>query len=128
MTAENSPVRLDKWLWAARFFKTRALAAQAVHGGKVHINGARCKASRVVAVGDTLEIQRGLEKWVVQISGLSARRGPARDAVMLYEETEFSRTARETAQESRRLVSPAAPEKRPDRRQRQSLRTLRRQR
>lgn len=128
MTEEYSPVRLDKWLWAARFFKTRALAAQAIQGGKVHVNGQRCKASRLIAPGDQLEIQRGQEKWEVIVRDLSMRRGPAREAAQLFEETGSSFAAREAVRAERKLAHPVAPEKRPDRRQRQSLRTLRRQR
>jgi ribosome-associated heat shock protein Hsp15 len=108
-TPESDKVRLDKWLWAARFFKTRALAAEAVDGGKVHVNGARVKPARALRVGDELEIRRGEERFVVRVSALSERRGPAPEAQRLYEETEASRTAREAERAQRRLLAAAAP-------------------
>lgn len=86
--------RLDKWLWAARFFKTRALAAQALAGGKVKINGERGKAAKCVRVGDELSIRIGPYAHTVRVKGLSGRRGPAQQAVSLYEETAESKTAR----------------------------------
>lgn len=109
--AENR-VRLDKWLWAARFFKTRTLAAEAVAGGKVHVGGQRAKPSHAVRLGETLRIQRGPDEYTVAVKGLSDRRGPAREAVLLYEETAESRQRREALSEQRRLqgfdFSPAA--------------------
>ncbi len=96
MTTTES-VRLDKWLWAARFFKTRALAAEAAQGGKVHVRGDRAKPARPVRIGDRLEIRRGPLEWVVTVKGLSARRGPAEEAMRLYEETEESVRNRDTA-------------------------------
>jgi len=88
--AHSEPVRLDKWLWAARFFKTRAMATEAINGGKVHLNGARVKPSRAVAIGATISItQQALVKTVV-VKALSERRGPAKIAETLYEETEDS--------------------------------------
>ena len=89
--------RLDKWLWAARFFKTRSLAATAVTGGLVHHNGARTKPSRTVKVGDQLEITRRQVTWTVTVVGIGERRQSATIAQSLYEETEESKTARETA-------------------------------
>lgn len=86
--------RLDKWLWAARFFKTRTLAAAAVSGGHVHINGSRAKASRVLQLGEELTIRRGIYEYVVTVRGLSIRRGPAKEAVLLYEETAASQAKR----------------------------------
>ena len=87
--------RLDKWLWAARFFKTRALAATAIDGGKIEVNGERAKRSRRLAVGDTLRIRLGPYEHTVQIRALSNRRGPASVAAELYQETAESREARE---------------------------------
>ena len=87
--------RLDKWLWAARFFKTRALAATAIDGGKIEVNGERAKRSRRLAVGDTLRIRLGPYEHTVQIRALSNRRGPASVAAQLYQETAESREARE---------------------------------
>ncbi len=90
-------VRLDKWLWAARFFKTRSLASTAISGGKVHCNGQRCKPSRAVNVGDELEIHKGLERFVVLVEALADRRGSATVARTLYTETPESIAAREEA-------------------------------
>lgn len=88
-------LRIDKWLWAARFFKTRALASDAVDGGKVHLNDARVKPAKTIHLGDTLQISIGQIEYIVIVRGLSARRGPASEAVKLYEETEASRIKRE---------------------------------
>jgi len=88
-------VRLDKWLWAARFFKTRSLAAQAVDGGKVDVNGERAKRSRMVQPGDTVVIRRPPYEQILVVRGLSELRGPAVAAAALYEETTESREARE---------------------------------
>lgn len=88
-------LRIDKWLWAARFFKTRALASDAVDGGKVHLNDARVKPAKTIHLGDTLQIRIGQIEYIVIVRGLSARRGPASEAVKLYEETEASRIKRE---------------------------------
>src|SRR5690349_13592162 len=86
--------RIDKWLWAARLFKTRALAATAVDGGKVHLNGARTKPAKHVKVGDTLDVQRGDDELTLRVLGLSTRRGSAPVATLLYEETPESQAAR----------------------------------
>ncbi len=104
MTTSES-VRLDKWLWAARFFKTRSLAAEAAQGGKVHVRGDRAKPARPVRVGDRLEIRRGPYEWVVTVKGLSTRRGPAKDAVLLYEETEESARNRDATRAEVRAQS-----------------------
>jgi ribosome-associated heat shock protein Hsp15 len=92
---EDSTLRIDKWLWAARFFKTRALAAQAVTGGKVKVNGERVKAARAVRLGDALSIHIGPYEYLVRVLALSARRGPAPQAALLYEESEPSKAARQ---------------------------------
>ncbi|MEA2194420.1 MAG: ribosome-associated heat shock protein Hsp15 [Solirubrobacteraceae bacterium] len=99
-------VRIDKWLWAARFFKTRTLAADAVKGGRVELGGARVKASKEVAAGDELKITIGQTRRVVVVRGVSDKRGPAKVATMLYEETAQSIAERELAAEQRRLQSP----------------------
>ncbi len=91
----NAHVRLDKWLWAARFFKTRSLAGQAVDGGKVDIGGERAKRSRVVALGDVVTIRRPPFSQTVVVRGISAVRGSGATAALLWEETEQSRQARE---------------------------------
>jgi ribosome-associated heat shock protein Hsp15 len=105
---EDDRVRVDKWLWAARFFKTRSLAAQAVEGGRVHVNGARVKPARELRPGDELVIHAGELEWVVAVKGLSVRRGPATVARTLYEERPESVAKREAALAARRdRVEPA---------------------
>jgi ribosome-associated heat shock protein Hsp15 len=95
-------VRIDKWLWAARFFKTRSLAATAVLGGRVHVNGERVKPAKLVHAQDVLEISKGTERWTVTVTQLADRRGSASAAQQLYDETEESRAARgQTALERR---------------------------
>lgn len=94
-TTEDSALRIDKWLWAARFFKTRALAAEAVAGGKVKLNGERVKAARAIHLGDALSIHIGPYEYVVRVLALSARRGSAPQAALLYEESEPSKAARQ---------------------------------
>jgi len=105
--ADDGRVRLDKWLWAARFFKTRALAAEAVTGGKVTMRGDRIKPARPVQVGDEIAIRLGAYEHVVRVRELSARRGPATVAATLYEETSESLAARTRLAEQLRLA-PAA--------------------
>ncbi len=103
-------VRLDKWLWAARFFKTRTLAAEVVTGGKVHAGGQRCKPAHSVRLGETLQIQRGVEPYVITVRALSDRRGPASVATLLYEETAESHRRREALHERRRLERSPVPQ------------------
>ncbi len=91
----EGPIRLDKWLWAARFFKTRSLAAEAVEGSKVHLNGNRAKPGHAVRPGDELKIRRGPYEWVVIVRGVSLQRGSASQAQLLYDETEESKRDRE---------------------------------
>ena len=119
----DSQVRLDKWLWAARFFKTRSIAREAVSGGKVHLNGNRAKPGRTLQIGDELRIQRGEEEYTITVLELSPRRGPATVAQGLYEESEESRTRREQLAEARKLEHQqhASRERRPDKRQRRHL-------
>jgi ribosome-associated heat shock protein Hsp15 len=95
MTDPGSPVRLDKWLWAARFYKTRALAVEAIDGGKVQVNGDRVKRARQVHPGDEIRIRQGPYEHRIMVRALSDRRGPASEAATLYEETAESRAARE---------------------------------
>lgn len=119
-------VRIDKWLWAARFFKTRALASDAVNGGKVHLAGQRIKASRSVKVSDIYEIQRGFERLIVVVDQLSDRRGSATIARTLYHETDESRIRREKEAEQRKLASLSrpVPGRRPDKHERRKLRNF----
>jgi ribosome-associated heat shock protein Hsp15 len=100
-------VRLDKWLWAARFFKTRSLAADAIDGGKVQMNGERVKRAKEVRIGDSLRLRLGPYEHVVLIRGLAERRGPATVARTLYEEDVASLAAREKLREQLALL-PAA--------------------
>ena len=102
-------VRVDRWLWAARFFKTRSLATAAVDGGKVQVGGERVKPSRALRVGDVLAIRVGSTVWTVTVRGLSDRRGSAPLARLLYEESEASRAAREAEAGRRRALWPGNP-------------------
>ncbi len=120
-------LRIDKWLWAARFFKTRNSAADAVNGGKVHVNGHRVKPSRPIQFGDRLEITRGQFRTVIEIKGLSDKRGPAKDAQKLYEESKESIQERELKSQQRKLLSASMPQshRKPDKRQRRQIRKVR---
>ena len=119
-------VRIDVWLWAARFYKTRALAKQAIEGGKVEVNGQGCKPSRGVHVGDRLLVVRGDERFEIQAAALSERRGPASQAQQLYRESEESSTRRAAEREARRLENAgfAAPKSKPDKRARRLIQAL----
>lgn len=120
---DRTSVRVDKWLWAARLYKTRSLAAEAVAGGKVHCNGQRVKPAKEVHPGDELRITRGNEELTLVVRALSHRRGPAKIAVTLYEETEASRTAREANREMRRFTAEGmqAPAGRPSKKDRRKI-------
>jgi ribosome-associated heat shock protein Hsp15 len=121
---QETAVRIDKWLWAARFFKTRSLASAAVSGGHVHADGSRVKPSRNVQIGNRLTIRRGCEECEVEVLALSSRRGPAKEAALLYAETEESKAKREAAREQRKSVGGpmARPDGRPDKRDRKKIR------
>jgi ribosome-associated heat shock protein Hsp15 len=123
-------VRVDKWLWAARFFKTRSAATAAVVGGRVHVNGARVKPAREVVAGDRLEIRIGERRWTVVVTGLTDRRGSATIAATLYEETAESAAERELRAAQRRLSKPLGADlgARPTKRDRRRLDALRAQR
>jgi len=116
-------LRVDKWLWAARFFKTRGLASEAVNGGKVHINGQRVKPAKGVHVGDRLEIQRGKEAFIVVVEKINDRRGPAREASLLYTETPESQVRREEVALQNKLDAQMHPhsEKKPGKRDRRHI-------
>jgi ribosome-associated heat shock protein Hsp15 len=107
MHDNDEPIRIDKWLWAARFFKTRSIAANAVSGGKVEINGERAKPSRIVRAGDKLVIRRGPYQWTVIVKVVSRLRGPAPQAQLLYDETEESFQKRAAAIAQLKLERPA---------------------
>ena len=126
MTEPADRLRIDKWLWAARFFKTRSLAAQAVDGGRVQLNGARVKPAREVKPGDELRVHIGELEWVIEVRALSARRGPAPAARLLYEERAESAARRQAAIDARqRLPEPAFGLRgRPTKRDRRMLKRL----
>ena len=114
-------VRIDRWLWAARFFKTRSSAAAAVSGGKVHFNGQRTKPAKAVRAGDRLDVRRGDIRWEVTVLGTAERRGPAREARTLYEELPESVERRVREREERRERRLAAGAGRPTKRDRRRL-------
>ena len=119
--AANAPgLRIDKWLWCARFFKTRGLAQEAVEGGHVQVNGERVKASRQVRIGDRLRITRERERYDVEIVGIPQRRGPATEARTHYLESAESEAARAAVREFNRLTAPVSSG-RPDKRERREL-------
>jgi ribosome-associated heat shock protein Hsp15 len=122
------PVRIDKWLWAARFYKTRSAATDAVLGGRVHLNGARVKPSKDVRLDDTIELTIGATRWTVLVTGLSERRGPASVAATLYAETAESLEARERQAIERRTARPLGADlgARPTKLDRRRLEALRR--
>lgn len=121
-------VRIDKWLWAARFFKTRSLATDSVLAGHVQVNGARVKPSKDVRVTDEVEVRIGTVTWSVEVTGLSDKRGSATLARTLYSETPESMKAREEQALQRRLARPLGAElgERPTKQDRRRLDALRR--
>ncbi len=121
-------VRIDKWLWAARFFKTRTLAAEAVRGGKVHLNGRRTKPSRAITLGDRIEIRKGPYRIELVVTGLSERRLPAKEARHLYRETPESEAQRRAIAEQRKLerLLFRATAAKPDKRERRRLKQIKR--
>ncbi len=126
---EQSPpgkVRLDKWLWAARFFKTRALAAEAIDGGKVDVNGDRAKRAKQVQAGDEIRLRQGPIEWQLRVKDVAERRGSAEIAQRLYEETADGQRKRAVAQEQLRQM-PAAfafGDSKPGKRDRRAIRRL----
>ena len=121
-------VRIDKWLWAARFFKTRAAATEAVVGGRVHVNGVRVKPAKEIRPSDKVAISIEGARWDVVVTGLSDKRGPASVAATLYEETPESRAAREQHALERRAARPLGADlgSRPTKQDRRRLEALRR--
>ena len=124
--SENDGLRVDKWLWNSRFFKTRPLASNAVNGGKVHLNGQRVKAGRMVKIGDVLSIQKNYDLYEVIITGINKTRRPAKEACLTYEESEQSRLKREQEQEIKKLASATrpVPKRKPGKREREQLRNF----
>ncbi len=126
--SETDTIRLDKWLWAARFFKTRGLATQAINGGHVHLNGSRVKPSRTIKLDDEVRIRKSSVEFIIHVRGLSDKRGPAPVAQTLYEETETSLAQRENQKQQRSLMADAGPrpDKRPSKRDRRHIIRFRR--
>jgi ribosome-associated heat shock protein Hsp15 len=122
----DSRVRLDRWLWAARFFKTRALAAAAVAGGKVQVHGTRAKPAKQLQVGDSVRVRVGPYEWLVTVRALSERRGPPKAAQLLYEEAPEGRAARERLAEQHKIApAPAYQGKgRPTKKERRDIERL----
>lgn len=122
MSSEKDPIRLDKWLWAARFYKTRSIARNMVDGGKVHYNGQRSKPSKIVEIGAIITLRQGNEEKTVTIEQISGQRRGAPEAQLLYSETEDSIKKREQYATQRKLnaLNPS-PERRPDKKQRRDI-------
>jgi ribosome-associated heat shock protein Hsp15 len=120
-------VRIDKWLWAARFFKTRSAATDAVQGGRVHVNGVRAKPAKDVAVADVIEVTVGQTPWTVVVRGLADKRGSATVAATLYDETLESRAERQRRADDRRFARPVGADlgARPTKRDRRRIEELR---
>jgi ribosome-associated heat shock protein Hsp15 len=126
METNTESIRLDKWLWAARFFKTRSMAGQAIKGGKVHVNGNRVKAARNVLVGDKLSITIGFMEFQVSVLALARFRRPAKEAKLLYVESDESIKAREEQRDLRRMANAgyAGPVKKPSKRDRRKIKSF----
>jgi ribosome-associated heat shock protein Hsp15 len=116
-------VRLDKWLWAARFYKTRALAREMIEGGKVHYNGQRSKPSKIIELNATLTLRQGNDERTVIVKGITEQRRPADEAVLLYAETAESIEKREKVAQARKLnaLTMPHPDRRPDKKERRDL-------
>jgi ribosome-associated heat shock protein Hsp15 len=119
----HADIRVDKWLWAARFFKTRAVAADAISGGKVHCNGERCKPAKSIKPGDRLSIRKGIYEYAIDVLAVSRQRLPAERAQSLYRETDESIAARELRHAAMQVTNSqqAAPARRPNKRERRQL-------
>jgi ribosome-associated heat shock protein Hsp15 len=122
-------LRVDKWLWAARFFKTRSIAKTAIEGGKVHLSGQRVKVSREIGVGEKLVIKQGWDEREIIVKALSDKRGPASAALMLYAETDASIARREREAQARKSAGGAVarPTNKPGKHERKALERLRKQ-
>lgn len=123
--AEVSSIRIDKWLWAARFFKTRGLAADAVSGGKVHVNGQRCKPSKEIKIGDRVSVTKEQYCWEFEVTDLNKQRRPAKEAVLLYQEEDASLEKRqqqiELHKQQQSLLRPSERERKPNKKQRRQI-------
>lgn len=133
MTASDTSddkIRLDKWLWAARFYKTRSLAKDMIDGGKVHYEGQRVKPSKEVTIGATIRLRQGTDEKIVVVTGLSGKRGNATQAAALYRETDDSIAAREQAAANRKALGPSfgpGHQQRPNKKQRRNIIQFRQQ-
>jgi ribosome-associated heat shock protein Hsp15 len=121
--AHVETIRLDKWLWAARFFKSRKLATEAISGGKIHLNKTRVKPSRNIKIGDQLDISRDNYKYHIEVVGLNDKRRPAKEAQLLYQESEQSIRSREQEREIRKLSSASGhqSDSRPNKKERRQI-------
>jgi len=117
--------RIDKWLWAARFFKTRQLAADAVSGGKVHVNGQRCKPGKDIKIGDVISVSKDRYTWEITVTDLTKQRRPAKEAVQMYDEDLESMDKRhqqvELQKQQEALVHPSERERKPNKKQRRQI-------
>ena len=118
---DDNGVRLDKWLWAARFYKTRALAREMIDGGKVHYNGQRGKPSKLVEVNAEIKLRQGNDEKTVVVLDLTTQRRSAEEAQKLYQETDLSITSREKISEARKMNAMPHPDRRPDKKERRNL-------
>ena len=123
--AELNEERIDKWLWAARFFKTRQLAADAVSGGKVHVNGQRCKPGKDVKIGDVVSVSKDRYVWEVSVTALTKQRRAAKEAVLMYSEDQASADNRqqqiELHKQQQAMLHPSEREHRPNKKQRRQI-------
>ena len=127
---EQNSIRLDKWLWAARFYKTRKLASDAISGGKVHLNGQRTKPGKEIKIGDRIEISKDPYYWDITVTALNAQRRPSKEAIMLYDEREESHAKRQemVAQiREERSLNLHAETHRPNKKERRQIHRFKRQ-
>ena len=118
---EDNVIRLDKWLWAARFYKTRSIAKEMIDGGKVHYNGQRSKPNKTVEVGAIIKLRQGNDEKEIKVTALSAQRRGAPEAQLLYQETEQSVEKREKLKLARKINAMPHPDRRPNKKERRDL-------
>ena len=124
---EDNVIRLDKWLWAARFYKTRSIAKEMIDGGKVHYNGQRSKPNKTVEVGAIIKLRQGNDEKEIKVTALSAQRRGAPEAQLLYQETEQSVEKREKLKLARKINAMPHPDRRPNKKERRDLLRFKRQ-